>query len=275
MQMHAVQWSRAIYPAAVSCLATALCLTGFTSSAYAQPPVRAFEPPRDPTPTITVEGNAEVRVKPDEVLLSFGLESRATTVKDAKKDNDQRLKEATEYLRSNDIDEKDIRTDVISIQPEFDHNQPRIEPRGYVVRRQLGVRLTKLDQFEELFEGLIARGVNQVEGIEFRTTKLREHRDTARKMAIKAAREKAVALAEELEAKVSGVQSINENTWGGVYSMSNNRAMMQNAMVAGDSGEGASGGLAAGQLTISARVNVVFTMSDTSFGNTPKASPQR
>src|SRR4030095_3981219 len=93
-------------------------------------------------------------------------------------------------------------------------------PPTCVVRKSIQVKLTDIEAFEALLTGLLTNGVNNVHGIEFRTSQLRKHRDTARAMAVRAAKEKADALASELGVKCGKVYSIDANDAGGWWSPS-------------------------------------------------------
>jgi hypothetical protein len=136
----------------------------------------------------------------------------------------------------------------------------------YVVRKSIEVKLTKVDAFEAVLSGLLTNGVNVVHGIEFRTSELRKHRDTARAMAVRAAREKADALAAELGVKRGKVYSLNANDWGGWWSPSGSYwggryggGMAQNVVQnLGGPSEAEDGTLAIGQISVSASVNVSF-----------------
>ena len=57
------------------------------------------------------------------------------------------------------------------------------------------VRLTDLSRFEEFFAEVLQTGVSAVNNVKFETSKLRENKDKAREMAMKAAKEKATAMA--------------------------------------------------------------------------------
>src|SRR5207248_3032718 len=111
-----------------------------------------------------------------------------------------------------------------------------------------------------------------LQGVQFRTSELRKYRDQARSMAIKAAREKADALARDLGQKVGKAITINEeqsnywayyNAWGyqnGYQNMSQN--VMQNA--GGGSASATSGDttVAPGQISVTARVSVTFALTE-------------
>jgi uncharacterized protein YggE len=130
---------------------------------------------------------------------------------------------------------------------------------------QTFIRGKDISRFEDLLTKALEAEVNYVHGIQFRTTELRKHRDEARSLAIKAAKEKAVSLAKELEQSIGAPHSIHENAsgwWSGYNAWWGGRwgpAMAQN--VSQDAGGGASsqgGSLAVGQITVNARVTVSF-----------------
>src|SRR5688500_1910458 len=68
-------------------------------------------------PTISVSGQAELRVVPDRVTLQFGIESRGKQLTEAVKENDGKVAKVIEFLKSLDITERSIRTELISITP--------------------------------------------------------------------------------------------------------------------------------------------------------------
>jgi len=120
--------------------------------------------------------------------------------------------------------------------------------------------------------GLITNGVNNVQGIDFRTTELRKYRDQARALAIRAAREKAEAMVGDLGVKVGKPISITVNdaggwiSWGGggyrgggFNTFNGFQNVAQNVSQNAGGGTGADGAtFAAGQISVSASVNVSF-----------------
>jgi len=104
--------------------------------------------------------------------------------------------------------------------------------------------------------------------VDFRTTELRKHRDEARALAIKAAQEKAAALAGELGQTIGQPITISENQsswwswygswWGYRWGGSATQNVVQNA-----GGSGATLGdsaLAPGQIAVNASVTVEFEL---------------
>ena len=245
---------------------------------------------QDVRPKISVSGNAEIRVEPDEAVLTFSVDSREEKLDAAVSDNDAKIKAVLEYLAASKVESKHIRTQVISIRPIFEpvdswrkganfqvpqaptaspfnapmaaplpgNKKPKIKPIGFAARRQLSITIKDLTAFETIYRGLIERGVNDVGGIEFRTTQLRKHRDEARLKAVRAAREKAEAMANELGAKLDSVHSINEGSSPRWQPSLQNSISISNA-------PGSSGTLAAGMIEIRANVSVVFILGQTAL----------
>ena len=116
--------------------------------------------------------------------------------------------------------------------------------------------------------GLITNGVNYVNGVDFRTTELRKYRDQARKMAIRAAKEKAEALTTELGAKLGKVYSINAYDNGGIYggsfrggfngSYNNSVQNVITTIPSGGASDNTVETFAVGMISVSASVNVSF-----------------
>jgi uncharacterized protein len=218
-------------------------------------------------PTISVSGSAEVKVAPDEVYLRVGVETRHPTLAVAKSQNDEAVAKALAFPRGQ-VEKKNVQTDFISFEPVYDGSvSDRIKPVAYMARNSIEVKLSDIKKLDAVITGVMTNGVNTIHGIEFRTSELRKHRDTARAMAIRAAVEKADAAAKELNVKRGKVYNltVNDNWWGGYgggywggrYGGFSN-AMAQNVSQGGGGGQDDSGTLSAGQITVSASVSASF-----------------
>ena len=236
-------------------------------SIVALPVVQAHAQTISQPPQISVSGSAEVKVTPDQVFLRVGVENRDTVLDKAKRQNDESVSKALRFLKGHGVKDKDVQTDFISVEPTYDHDVSRTKPVTYVVRKSIEIKLTTTDGFEGLLTGLLTNGVNHVHGIDFRTSELRKHRDNARAMAIRAAREKADALASELGVKRGKVHSITANDWsawwggmGGYWGRSGGGGGMYQNVVqnTGAPSELPDGALSIGQISVSATVNVSF-----------------
>lgn len=216
---------------------------------------------------ITVNGQAEVRVVPDEVLMSWGVETSNKVLGIAKSQNDERIGRVLALIKSSGIDPKHFQTDFINIEPWYPRGIDRPESLEYRVRKTIVITLKDTRKFESLVSQGLEAGITHVHFIQFRTTELRKHRDQARALAIKAAREKATALANELGQKIGHAHRINEygsgwfspygHGWGNRWGQGPTQNVMQSA---GGSPEGGDGTFALGQITVTANVTVSFLL---------------
>jgi uncharacterized protein len=215
---------------------------------------------------ITVTGEAEVKVPPDEVILTLGVESSNQQLRLAKAGNDERVKQVIAAATALGVPAKDIQTEHISIEPRYRDSYEQRDFVGYFVRRTIVITLKDVAQFEDLLSNTLEAGANYAHGIEFRTTELRKYRDQARSLAIRAAREKGVALAEELDQRIGKPYSIREdqsgwwspyNSWWGGRGTSMTQNVIQDM---GNAPAQIDGSLAPGQISVIARVTVSFEL---------------
>ncbi len=218
--------------------------------------------------TISVNGNAEVRVTPDEVVITLGIETNDMNVAVAKEENDRRVKKVLAVARAAGVDDKYLQTDFLDIEPRYDWVNDKQVFLGYWVQKTLSITLRDLAKFDALLSDAITAGANYVHGIEFRTTQLRKYRDQARAQAIRAAREKAEALTHELGVKLGAAQNISEQPthWWSSYGRydrwrgDRGQFMAQNVMQSVGEAGPVEGTLAPGQILVTAQVGVVFAI---------------
>jgi hypothetical protein len=220
--------------------------------------------------TITISGDAEVKVVPDEVSIHLGVESSDKDLGKAKKENDDRIKKVIAAARSAGVEEKRIATDQVSIEPHYEANRSWSNGRptldGYTVRRTVQITLRDVAKFDAVLTAALEAGANYVHGVHFTTTELRKYRDQARSLAIKAAQEKATALARELGMKPGKPRSINEGGggfWGGYGYWSGygrGGGISQNVSQNAGGGGTVEGTMALGMVSVTATVSVVFDL---------------
>ena len=232
-------------------LITFLCAT----SASAQSPNRS----------ISVNGTAEIRIPPNEVILTVGVETDSPDIAKARAENDVRVKRIVDAARAHDVPVEHVKTDFLDIQPRY-NDTARREFLGYFARRSLVITMRDVSKFESLLSAVLTAGANYVHGIDFRTTDLRKHRDAARTMAITAAREKANALAQALGTRVGAPMSIQEgySGWWSPYSSwwgpRGGGMMAQNAIQMPEGRGGSDDVLVPGLISVSASVSVTFDL---------------
>jgi hypothetical protein len=235
------------------------------AAAVAAPPPAAGADVVSPR-TITVHGEAQVRVVPDEVEITLGIETVDKELAVAKKANDELARKVLALAGGFGIDPKHVQTDFIQVEPHYDEYPGKRVLLGYFVRKNVVFVLRDVSRFEGLLSAALEAGVNYVHGVQFRTTELRRRRDEARALAIRAAREKAEAMAAGLGQKVGRPLSIQEDWsgwwspyaswWGGRWAQGSQN-VVQGAGGAGPSGDGT---VALGQIEVTGRVTVSFEL---------------
>lgn len=206
---------------------------------------------------ITVTGEAEIRVVPDEVVISTGVQTMDKNLTAAKNENDKIVREVLSLTKKYDIEQKHVQTSQISIEPKYLYPDNKKIFEGYQVSKTVVITLKDISKFENLFSSILEQGVNYVYNIQFRTSELRKYRDKARIMAIKAAYEKAKALASELGQTIGKPYVITENSSGSSFAQY--RQNVQNAMLSEGTGS-TEGVIAPGEITINASVTVKFEL---------------
>jgi uncharacterized protein YggE len=222
---------------------------------------------KDQGSTISVSGEAVVKVIPDEVIMTMGVETWHRELSVAKNRNDDRVSEILRLAKKFGIENREIQTEYISIEPRYQDPYYRGVIEGYFVRKTIMVTLRDLEQFDPFLTAVTEAGVTHVHGIQFRTTELRKYRDQARELALQAAREKAGDMAIVLKANIGAPQAVYEDHvgwyswygygwWGSQYGFASQNVVQT---VGGPSLETDST-LAAGQISVSAKVSVTFEL---------------
>lgn len=214
------------------------------------------------TRTISVSGEAEILVIPDEVILQLAVETRDRDLTTATDDNQAAIDAVAAVAMRYGVPAQRIQTERIDLRPEYtsrrrDDGMTVQVLYEYQATRSINVTLRDLDVFDDLLRDAIAAGANRVNGVEYRTTDLRTHRDNARNQAIDAAKEKAEALAGRLDQSIGKPITISEN---GFASSFGRVSYSQNVISEATSGAGIS--TSPGQISIRASVSVVFELAD-------------
>lgn len=212
---------------------------------------------------ITVTGQAEVRVPPDEVLFTLAVENVDRDMLVANKKTDDSVKQILAIARRNNVKPEDVQTSQISVQPKYNTDDVPYDERskvkrvliGYEVSKTVAIRLRDISRFDELLADVLKAGITRLSNLQFMDSQVRKHRDQARVMAIRAAQEKARLLSGEIGQSIGPAYSITEtsNDYG--------RAATQNnfSVEAGANSDSESA-IAPGSLSITAQVTVRFRL---------------
>ncbi len=185
------------------CLLLAALL--ISAPAFAQ---QAMTMPR----VITVNGEAKRQVVPDEAHVYVNVNAKNAKLAVAKAEHDKKLKALLALAKGFDIEDKHLKTQHSSVQPEYDYVDGKQKFRGYSVNSGVDVTIKKTDIIGDMMEKLAAGGFDET-SMNYTVSDMDKIRDEIITDAIKNARAKAERMAEAAGASIARVYSINE---GGV-----------------------------------------------------------
>jgi uncharacterized protein len=206
-------------------LAGALVLMAMTA------PVRA-----DHEPFVTATGQGQVEVAPDIAWLSFGVSARRPTVAEARDEVARGVARLIALARDAGLEDEHIATAALSVSPEFDWLPETRERRllGYVVRRQVTLKLADLGKLGQLTEQALGLGVTEATPAVFDTSRRNELEAEALAGAARDARAQAVVMANALGVGVGAPLQIEAGS-----AASSPRPMLRMAMAEADAMTGA------------------------------------
>lgn len=204
---------------------------------------------------IEVVGQAEVRAMADQAEVSLGVESWASDLATARKDNDGKMVRLLAVPASFGLVATDVRTDYASIDPQYDMTD-RGQVRaisGYRVSKTVSIVVRDVARVEGLVAALLNAGANRLDRVTFGVSDPSGLQAEARLRAVRNALAKAQALAGELGVRIGKPLVVTEQ---GAPSP----GPMYKAMAYEDAGRGNT--YAPGQVVVSAQVSVVFELTN-------------
>ena len=221
-------------------------------------------------PIITVNGEAVVKVQPDQIIITFGIETWDKDIMIAKQKNNDAMQKAMKVIKESGVPDKEIQTDYLSIEPRYDDSYEKKDFIGYFVRNTFVVTLSNPEKVEELVSNVLQSGVNYIHGIDFQTSEFKKFREQARELALIAAKEKAENMASALGQSIGDPLQISEGYGGGDWWYYNSwsswgygrsNTMSQNVVQNIPSGSNnISESIALGKISIKASVSVTFEL---------------
>ena len=168
------------------------CASLFAVPAFAQ---------ADFPPAISVTGEASISVPPDLALLDAGVASDGKTAREASEANNTAMAKVLAALKTAGIDDKDVQTSRLSIQPQYAANRSGPSAiTGYRASNRVTVKLHDVSKVASVIDALVGAGANDIGNVNFTVSKASELLDQARDKAFADARRKA-----EIYAKAAGV----------------------------------------------------------------------
>jgi uncharacterized protein len=210
-------------------------------------------------PLVTVSGQGEVLVVPDEVVFNLTVSTLEKGLPAAQKKNDGVVAKVLELARTYDIPPAHVQTGYINLEEKYSDEEATRKPSvflGYQVTKKISLVLRDVKKAEALLADIFKSGVTRINDVSFRSTQIRRYKDQARALAIKAAQDKASALAREIGQTIGKAYTISEEgtNFGGLPNASNSMRSV------GESYSESESTIALGQISVTARVVVSFEL---------------
>ena len=214
----------------MTALALAAALVPMAAMAQVQAiPVQAISGTR-----LDVSATGEVTRVPDLAIISAGVQTLKPSATAAIEENAARMERVRAALKRAGIEDRDIQTSSINLNPEYAYDQNR-PPRltGYRASNTVNVKFRDLKRTGEILDALVAEGANQINGPNLTIDKPESALDEARTKAIANGRARADLYARALGMRVVRLISVSE---GGGHQVPPPMpmVMMQEARAVGD-----------------------------------------
>jgi hypothetical protein len=176
---------------------------------------------------VTTSGTATVKVDPDKVTVTIGVDTDGLTAAEAASKNAELMDKVIAALKALGITDDQISTNWYSVYPTYEYRSPpcieiypqppdcapKNEITGYRASNSLSVTLDADEDVGKVIDAAVAAGANNVSGAYFFVSDERQQeiRDSLIEKAINNARSRADKAADAVDMNVSGVKSINLN----------------------------------------------------------------
>ncbi len=203
-----------------------------------------------PKPSVDVSGEGMIKVIPDEATISVQVEHSGADARSVQNQTDASIGEVLKFLNKKGIDKKDIRTQHIQLNKNYDY---QTKTYSYVANQSLEIHLRDLNTYTSIMNGLLDTGINRISGISFDASNRADLEREARIKAIQNAKEKAQLYATTLGQSIGKALHISE-----FQSQVTPGPMLRSAMAMDEVVGGPT--MAPGEMEIRVRINVSFEL---------------
>lgn len=139
-------------------------------------------------PQISVSGEGKMKVTPDEVVITVAVENIGKEAAEVKKKNDETVDKVLKLIKQRGIPTADYQTQRVNLYKNYDYNTKKY---NYVANQTISIYLKDLSKYDKLMIDLVDSGINTIQGVEFKSSKIKEYESQARKKAMLDAKQKA------------------------------------------------------------------------------------
>ena len=204
-------------------------------------------------PQISVTGEGKIKIVPDQAVITVGFQNSGKDAKEVKTLNDEVVDKVIKFLKKSGVSATDYKTNNVSLYKGYDYEKKKA---NFQANQTLSITLKDLSKYDEIMMGLNDAGVNSIQGVEFKSSKIEDYQRDARKKAMVEAKQKAADYVSVLGQKVGKALLITDNSQpyfpqpmykGNMMAMASDEAVSRET-------------LAVGELEIVTNVSVTFAL---------------
>ena len=204
-----------------------------------------------PVPQVMVSGEGKIKVTPDEAVITVGVEYTGQDATEVKKKNDETVDQVIKTIKKNGIPVSDFQSQRISLYKNYDYQTKK---NNYVSNQTISIHLKDLSKYDAIMLDLVNSGINQIQGVEFKSSKLKQYETEARKKAVMDAKMKAEDYVGALGQKIGKAILISDNSQSSFP-----QPMYRNVMVKSmDAAPNET--LAIGEIDVTATISISFIL---------------
>ncbi len=159
--------------------------------------------------TVTVTGTSTIKAKPDEAVVTLGVQTQASSADAAMRENATKVNALIAALANMGIKGSDVSTSGVSLYPTYGANGNDIT--GYNASNQLAITVKDVGSTGKVIDAAVRAGANTLDGVEFKLSDQNTGMSDALTAAVADAKSKAETLASAGGAQLGGVLRITEN----------------------------------------------------------------
>jgi len=173
-----------------------------------------INPPKQTPNTITITADGKAVAAPDTAQISVSVVTDGATADEVQQKNAQITNSVIEYLKTNGVESKDIKTSQYNLYPRYDYYNGKQTLAGFSLTQTLDIKIRNLQKVGELITGTVSRGANQITSVNYFIDDPETFKAQARTQAFEKAREKAKEVSKLAGVRLGDVVTFSESING-------------------------------------------------------------
>ncbi|MBN1544187.1 SIMPL domain-containing protein [Candidatus Woesearchaeota archaeon] len=212
--------------------------------------------------TVSVTGQAQFDVDPDEAELNIRVQTKEPTAKRAQDENARLMSTVKEALKRAGVKDSEMETINYNMWPQqrWDPETQESINDGYMVQHTLKITTEDVTHVGALVETAVSAGANGLDSVNFRLSdkKREDVNSEALAQASNNAKSKAEAIAQGLGVRIKSIVAVSESNVGYDYYYPRPMYAMESAVKAGGSIDYSENVVSPEAVTVSATIGIVY-----------------